>query len=283
MYPLDEQYPFRPRTAAGVFDHRVERDDWETSRVRCVETRTSDGRRQGACGQPLPVPRRTRPELALHLLQGVPGGRMHEQLTDSAVRLRAIHTELEHQVSRQQTRWHYRIHRDRIRFEQQARAAHRRLKRSVLRFLRESSILNLLTAPLSYSLIVPLALMDAWITLYQHACFRIYGIPLVRRRDFLILDRHRLGYLNAIEKVSCVYCGYANGLFAYFREVAARTEQYWCPIKHARSVRDPHAHYPNFVDYGDAEGYHRRLPTLRRSWTPPKASKGSSRSRRRNR
>lgn len=68
--------------------------------------------------------------------------------------------------------------------------------------------------------------------------------------------------MNAIE-LNCVYCGYANGVLAYVREIAARTEQYWCPIRHAKGVRAPHAHYREFVDYGDAKGYHRRLPVLR--------------------
>jgi len=47
------------------------------------------------------------------------------------------------------------------------------------------------------------------------------------------------------------------------REVAGRTEQYWCPIRHARRVRGPHAHYREFVDYGDAEAYRTRLIPLR--------------------
>ena len=51
------------------------------------------------------------------------------------------------------------------------------------------------------------------------------------RSDFIAIDRHQLAYLNVIEKVNCAYCGYANGVAAYFREVAARTEEYWCPIK----------------------------------------------------
>ena len=29
---------------------------------------------------------------------------------------------------------------------------------------------------------------------------------------------------------ACARRGYANGLMAYVREVAVRTEQYWCPI-----------------------------------------------------
>jgi hypothetical protein len=78
-----------------------------------------------------------------------------------------------------------------------------------------------------------------------------------------VIDRHRLGYLNAIEKLNCVYCGSANGVFAYVREIAGRTEQYWCPIRHAKRVRGPHGHYHAFVDFGDVDGYRKRLPLLR--------------------
>lgn len=34
-----------------------------------------------------------------------------------------------------------------------------------------------------------------------------------------------------MEKVNCVYCSYFNGLMSYLREIAGRTEQYWCPIR----------------------------------------------------
>jgi len=57
----------------------------------------------------------------------------------------------------------------------------------------------------------------------------------------------------------------ATGLLAYVREVAARTEQYWCPIKHARAAPAPHGHYQQFLDYGDARGYRRELPAIRRA------------------
>lgn len=125
---------------------------------------------------------------------------------------------------------------------------------------------NVITAPVIYAMIAPLLILDASVTLYQQICFRAYGVPRVRRRDYLVVDRHRLGYLNPIEKVNCAYCSYANGLIAYAREVLARTEQYWCPIRHARRVLDAHARYPGFVDYGDAQGYRERLDQLRRSF-----------------
>lgn len=49
-----------------------------------------------------------------------------------------------------------------------------------------------------------------------------------------------LSYLNAIEKLNCVYCGYGNGVIAYGREIIARTEQFWCPIKHASKAAGEH-------------------------------------------
>ena len=188
---------------------------------------------------------------------------MPSSIDELLERIVTLEKELEIELDRARSRWRYRIDAGRVRFERETRQAHQRLKKSIPRFLRESSIPNLLTAPLIYSMIVPIALLDLWITVYQSVCFRIYGIARVRRSVYIVIDRQHLAYLNAIEKLNCVYCGYANGVIAYVREVAGRTEQYWCPIRHARRMRAPHLHYRQFVDYGDAEGYHRRLIPLR--------------------
>ena len=79
-----------------------------------------------------------------------------------------------------------------------------------------------------------------------------------------MVDRYRLGYLNIFERLNCAYCGYANGVIAYAREITARTEQYWCPIKHARKVLGSHARYAHFLDYGEAEDYAVKLDESRR-------------------
>ena len=198
---------------------------------------------------------------------------MASRIDDLLQRIAQLERELEDEFSRVRQQWHYRIEAGRVRFAHDARLAHERLKQSIPRFIRESSPLNLMTAPIIYSLIVPIALVDLWITAYQRVCFPIYGISRVRRSAFIVIDRHHLEYLNGIEKLNCVFCGYANGVFAYIREVAGRTEQYWCPIRHGKRVRAPHAHYHEFVDFGDAAGYHRRLPLLRaelKKSQPPK-------------
>jgi hypothetical protein len=123
---------------------------------------------------------------------------------------------------------------------------------------------DLVAMPIIYSLMVPLALLDIWVTLYQRVCFWLYGLERVPRAPYFGADRRRLPYLNAIQKANCAYCGYATGLIAYVREVTARTEQYWCPIKHSRRLRAPHPRYHLFLNYGDRAAYRRDLQGLRR-------------------
>jgi hypothetical protein len=47
------------------------------------------------------------------------------------------------------------------------------------------------------------------------------------------------------------------------REIGARTEQYWRPIKHALRITDPHQRYFEFLEFGDADGYRTRLDEFR--------------------
>lgn len=131
------------------------------------------------------------------------------------------------------------------------------------RYLFSGDAATMMTAPMVYALTIPFLLLDASVSLYQAICFRAWGIRRVRRRDYFSVDRHRLPYLNALERANCVYCGYVNGLLAYAAEIAARTEQYWCPIQHGRPVRGAHRRVAAFAPYGDAEAYHLRLPFFR--------------------
>jgi hypothetical protein len=138
-------------------------------------------------------------------------------------------------------------------------------------FLRRTRPMVILSAPIIYSVALPFALLDLWVTLYQWVCFPIYGIEKVRRRDHIVIDRHNLAYLNAIQKFNCVYCGYGNGVASYVREVAARTEKYWCPIKHARRVKGVHGYYGEFCDFGDGPAFLHESPRLRRELACPRS------------
>jgi hypothetical protein len=113
-------------------------------------------------------------------------------------------------------------------------------------------------------MIVPLLMLDLFVSAYRAFCFPLYEMPRVRRSSFIVIDRQHLSYVNAIEKLHCIYCGYANGLIAYVREIGSRTEQYWCPIRHARKIVDPHRRYARFADFGDADGYPEHVEHMRR-------------------
>lgn len=157
----------------------------------------------------------------------------------------------------------FRINGKRVEFENSVKATHRKLKTNVFRWLVTNRPQNLITGPIIYGMAIPLLMLDLFVSLYQWACFPIYGIAKVRRGDYLVYDRHHLGYLNFIEKFHCTYCEYANGLVAYLREIVARTEQYFCPIKHAHKILGTHARYNRFLDYGEAERYEAKLEEFR--------------------
>lgn len=169
--------------------------------------------------------------------------------------LAALETELDAGLAEQRQIWHYRVERGRVIFDREIRDRHRAARVRLADFLAAARPMVILTAPVIYALILPFVLLDLCVSLYQAICFPVYRIARVRRADHIAFDHQHLAYLNGLQKLNCLYCSYCNGLISYIREIAGRTEQYWCPIKHARRLAGPHHHYPDFVDYGDAEAY----------------------------
>jgi hypothetical protein len=188
---------------------------------------------------------------------------MNERINEITDKIDKLKKQLRDEFDKKQQAFNYRLEGKRVKFEQEVLDAHRKLKTATLPWLFSAKIRNIISAPFIYSMIVPIAFFDLTITCYQHICFRLYGIRRVVRSKYIVLDRHQLAYLNGIQKLNCLYCGYGNGVVAYTREVIARTEQYWCPIKHARKVVGSHRHYKKFVDYGEGENYKQQLIKLR--------------------
>lgn len=182
-------------------------------------------------------------------------------------RIRDLQDEMEEEFARRRAALSYQIRNGRVVFEAGVRQRHREMRVRLFTFLRRTRPLTVLTAPVIYSLIVPFVLLDICVTVYQAICFPAYCIDKVRRADFIRIDRHHLAYLNALQKLNCVYCGYCTGLIGYVQEIAGRTEAYWCPIKHAARIGAHHAYYAQFVDYGDAEGFEAGLAAARNKVT----------------
>ena len=121
----------------------------------------------------------------------------------------------------------------------------------------------LITIPTIIMMVIPAFILDITATLYQTINFKAYEIPLLQRKKFIFLDRHALKYLNFMEKFFCVYCGYFNGVMQYVSEIAARTEEFWCPIKHSQKIGFEHKRYTNYLAYGDGLDYHEKRKQIR--------------------
>ncbi len=115
---------------------------------------------------------------------------------------------------------------------------------------------NLLAILLTWLIGIPILVLDIMLELYHHLVFPLCGIPLVKRSNYIRIDRQKLSYLTFTDKIACAYCGYANGFAAYFVRIAGDTEKYWCAIKHSEGNGSvPQPHQKDFLPYGDEQAY----------------------------
>jgi hypothetical protein len=191
---------------------------------------------------------------------------MNEKLNALFAKIKKLEDEVLAEIAVGRQKLGYEVRGRHVRFKEAVLVQHRRIAKSLARYLREAKILSILTAPVIWFCIVPVLFLHAVAVVYQFICFPIYGIPKVRRQDYIVMDRRRLRYLNSMERFNCFYCEYVNGLLAYVQEIAGRTEQYWCPIKHALNLKTRHSRYQHFLDYGDAEQFRQRIEQVRRDF-----------------
>nr|SPS06312.1 conserved protein of unknown function [Candidatus Nitrotoga fabula] len=185
--------------------------------------------------------------------------RIHEicdQISELEKKLDAV-------IGEQSGRLPYQIDGKRVIFNAEIEESHQHAKMGLLRWFMTVRPQNYLTMPFIYGMTVPLLFLDLCVSFFQLLCFPVYRIPRVKRADYFVMDHQHLAYLNMIEKMHCLYCSYVVGLLAYATEITARTEQYFCPIKHARKILGVHSRYGNFLDYGEAERFHEKLQKIR--------------------
>ena len=189
---------------------------------------------------------------------------MNNRLNEILAEIRELEKSVQEELKQREEEFKYKVKKGKVTFEREYAMLHKKLSKSLLSYVFGAPITTVLSAPVIYAMIVPTLLMDLGLTIYQAICFPLYGIPKVKRSEHIILDRHYLKYLNCLERLNCDYCSYFNGLASYATEIAARTEQYWCPVKHASGKAQRHSRYHKFFDYGDAEAYSAKLEELRK-------------------
>lgn len=169
--------------------------------------------------------------------------------------LKELEERVADEVSREAENFGYSLKQHKVSFEKEISTKHKLLTQKITSYLFSCTWPAILMAPFVYAMAVPTAILDVCLFIYQALCFPVYGIKKAKRSDYLAIDRHKLQYLNTIEKINCVFCSYVNGVIAYAREIASRSEAHWCPIKHARRLKGTHNRYNQFLPFGDAEGY----------------------------
>jgi hypothetical protein len=192
---------------------------------------------------------------------------MNNRLNEILSEIRELEKSVQEELKRREDELRYSVKKGKVTFEHEYAMLHKKLSRSLLLYVFRAPLLTIFSSPVVYLMIIPAVLMDLGISIYQAVCFPIYGIPKVMRSEHIVLDRHYLKYLNFIERMNCDYCSYFNGLASYTTEIAARSEQYWCPIKHASGKAQRHSRYHRFFDYGDADAYSSKLGQLRKEFS----------------
>lgn len=150
--------------------------------------------------------------------------RLHELLE----KLKQAEQELIHKFQKKEKEMHYNILDNKVCFDKEVINHHKSLATRIHIYIMNAPLMTIITMPIIWFCIFPAVFMDAAVTIYHAVCFPIYGIPKVKRSDYILMDRQAMHYLNLIEKLNCLYCGYFNGLIAYIQEIAARSEQYSC-------------------------------------------------------
>jgi len=186
------------------------------------------------------------------------------EIDEITKKIKILEDELIEEFKQKEQEFFYKIENEKVKFEERIIKDGKSKVISSIKYLSSFPIGVILTIPFIWGMMIPALLADISVSIYQYICFPIYKIPKVKRKDYVIMDRYNLFYLDKVEKINCWYCEYFNGVIAYVREVGARTEQFWCPIKHSKALKDKHSRYDNFFDYGDYKKY-RELLEIRRA------------------
>ncbi len=115
-------------------------------------------------------------------------------------------------------------------------------------------IQKILSIPFIWAPIIAIIIFDIFLEVYHRICFPLYGLPVVKRSKYIKIDRHKLKYINFIQKVNCVYCGYVNGFMNYASKIIGETEKYWCGIRHDKTDKnfiEPKHHSEFVLDYNN--------------------------------
>jgi len=189
---------------------------------------------------------------------------MNERIKEMIEEIETMKKKLGEEIDKEEKYVNYEISNGHIKFDKESFKRQKENMMHLWDWFSEIPLLQLLSAPVVYMMIVPAVLLDIMLFVYRNVVSRIFKIEFGKRSDYIVYDRQYLGYLNVVEKLNCLYCAYFNGLMQYTASIAGRTEFYFCPIKHAKKIAYKHEYYDTFLSYSDGDTYQKKLKELRK-------------------
>ncbi len=194
---------------------------------------------------------------------------MQQTIRDILKKIESLNQDLRIEYDKMAEKYGFSFEEKRVIFLEEMRKRNRNMKLPTWKFpISLMNVRQIIAIPFILGMIFPSVILDVCITIYHTIAFPLYGIPRVKRSEYIIFDRRFLDYLNIIQKVQCLYCSYVNGLFAYSVEIAGRTERYWCPLKAAHKPKFSHGWYQDFADYGNPEEWKEKYQDDDKGFTP---------------
>jgi len=188
---------------------------------------------------------------------------MNGKIKEMVDEIESMKRKLGEEIAKEESHIGFEIKNGSIHFEEEMAARQKENMMHLWAWFREIPFIQLLSAPVVYMMVIPAMLLDLMLFVYRNVVSRVFKIEFAKRSDYIVFDRHYLGYLNVVEKLNCLYCAYFNGLMQYASAIAGRTEFYFCPIKHAKKIAYKHEFYDAFLPYGEGEAYQKNLNALR--------------------
>ena len=96
---------------------------------------------------------------------------MSDRLTEILEEISGLEKEIQQEIKRKEEEFEYKIRKGKVIFEDEVLKLQKAFSRPLFRYLMGARPLNVLTAPIIYALIIPAALVDSCIFLYQLICF----------------------------------------------------------------------------------------------------------------
>jgi len=189
---------------------------------------------------------------------------MNDRIKEMIEEIETMKKRLGEEIDKEEEYVNYENRNGYIQFEKEMFDRQKQNMMHLWEWFSEIPLIQLLSAPVVYIMIVPAVVLDIMLFIYHYVVSRVFRIEFGKRSDYVVFDRQYLGYLNVVEKLNCLYCTYFNGLMQYASSIAARTELYFCPIKHAKKIAYKHEFYDTFLSYGDGDEYQKKLKKLRK-------------------